>query len=151
MGSNPRVVAAARILILCTGNSCRSQMAEAFLARAGGSHVMVHSAGTHPTVVNPLTVEVLRERGIDWSAARTKPMTDFLDQAFDIVITVCNEAAEACPVFPGGGRRVHVPFDDPATMSGTRELRLAGYRRVRDEIDAWATEFVARGLGPIAT
>lgn len=123
-------------------------MAEAFLARAGGSHVVVHSAGTHPTVVNPLTVEVLRERGIDWSAARTKPMTDFLDQAFDIVITVCDEAAEACPVFPGGGRRVHAGFEDPAAANGTRDQRLAVFRRIRDEIETWSEAFVLAEITP---
>jgi len=142
--------ASTTILVLCIGNSCRSQMAEAFLTRAGGGSVVVTSAGTHPSVVNPLTIEVLAERGFDWSMARSKPMTAFLDQPFDVVVTVCAEAAEACPVFPGGGHRVHAPFDDPATISGTRERRLAGYRRIRDEIEAWATEFVARELGPVS-
>ncbi|MEO5918588.1 MAG: arsenate reductase ArsC [Candidatus Limnocylindrales bacterium] len=138
--------ASTTILVLCIGNSCRSQMAEAFLTRAGGASVAVSSAGTHPSVVNPLTIEVLAERGFDWSMARSKPMTAFLDHPFDVVVTVCAEAAEACPVFPGGGRRVHAPFDDPATISGTREQRLAGYRRIRDEIEAWATGFVAHEL-----
>ena len=131
-----------RILVLCTGNSCRSQMAEAFLARDGGDRVSVESAGTHPTTVHPLTIRVLAERGIDWSAARSKSMTEFLDRPFDQVITVCDEAAEACPVFPGGGARVHAGFEDPAAVQGTDAVRLEAFRRIRDEIEAWAAGFV---------
>ena len=136
-----------RLLVLCTGNSCRSQMAEAFLARAGGSHVAVTSAGTDPSVVHPMTIRVLAERGIDWSTARSKSMAEFLDQAFDIVITVCDEAAEACPVFPGGGRRVHAGFEDPAGVHGSEAVRLGAFRHVRDEIEAWSEGFVRRELG----
>lgn len=124
-------------------------MAEAFLARAGGSHLSLTSAGTHPSVVHPLTVRALAERGIDWSGARSKSMIDYLDKPFDIVVTVCDEAAEACPVFPGGGRRVHAGFADPASATGNEEERLAVFRRVRDEIEAWATDFVRQELvGP---
>ncbi len=137
-----------RLLVLCTGNSCRSQMAEAFLARAGGTHVAVTSAGTNPSVVHPMTIRVLAERGIDWSAARSRSMAEFLDQPFDIVITVCDEAAEACPVFPGGGRRVHAGFDDPASVQGSEAVRLAAFRRIRDEVEAWSENFVRRELGP---
>ncbi len=136
-----------RILVLCIGNSCRSQMAEAFLSRDGGASVAVTSAGTRPSPVRPMTISVLAERGIDWSAARSKAMTDFLDQPFDVVVTVCAEAAEACPVFPGGGRRVHVPFDDPAVVTGSDADRLAAYRRIRDEIEAWAADFVETEFG----
>ena len=135
-------VASTRILILCTGNSCRSQMAEAFIARTGGGRLVVTSAGTHPSVMNPLTIRVLAERGIDWSGARSKSMTEFLDAPFDVVVTVCDDAAEACPVFPGGGRRVHRAFRDPATAVGTEAERIAVYREVRDEIEGWAEEFV---------
>lgn len=131
-----------RILVLCTGNSCRSQMAEAFLAREGGDRMRVVSAGTHPTIVNPLTIRVLAERGIDWSMARSKAMTELLDQAFDVVITVCDEAAEACPVFPGGGRRVHAGFEDPAAVTGSEDVRLTAFRRIRDEVESWAIAFV---------
>lgn len=132
-----------RILVLCTGNSCRSQMAEAFLARAGGERVAVSSAGTHPSAVHPMTIRVLAERGIDWSAARSKSMTEFLDAPFDVVVTVCDDAREACPVFPGGGRRIHRSFRDPALASGPKAERLAVFREVRNEIEAWAERFVA--------
>jgi arsenate reductase len=132
-----------RILVLCTGNSCRSQMAEAFLAGAGGDRVAVSSAGTHPTVVHPMTIRVLEEAGIDWSAARSKSMTEFLDRPFEVVVTVCDDAREACPVFPGGGRRTHRAFRDPAAATGTEAERLDEFRRVRDEVRAWAEGFVA--------
>ena len=132
-----------RILVLCTGNSCRSQMAEAFLARAGGSRVEVDSAGTHPSTVHPMTVQVLAEHGIDWSGARSKSMTEFLDRPFDVVVTVCDDAREACPVFPGGGRQVHRTFRDPAVVTGTEAERLEAFREVRDEVRAWAEELVA--------
>lgn len=135
--------APSRILVLCTGNSCRSQMAEAFLSRAGGERVAVRSAGTRPSTVHPLTIRVLAELGIDWSAARSKSMTEFLDEPFDLVVTVCDDAREACPVFPGGGRRIHRAFRDPALATGTEEERVAVYRAVRDEIRAWAEAFVA--------
>ncbi len=135
-----------RVLVLCIGNSCRSQMAEAFLARAGGSRVIVESAGTHPSVVNPMTVRVLAERGIDWSAAHSKSMREFLDQPFDRVITVCDEAAEACPAFPGSGTRIHAGFEDPATVEGSESVRLDAFRRIRDEIELWADVFVRREL-----
>lgn len=135
-----------RVLVLCTGNSCRSQMAEAFLAREAGDRIRVASAGTHPTTVNPLTIRVLAERGIDWSGSRSKPMAEFLDQPFDVVVTVCDEAAEACPVFPGGGNRIHAGFEDPAAVVGSEAVRLEAFRRIRDEIEAWAVAFVRREL-----
>ena len=137
-----------RILVLCTGNSCRSQMAEAFLARAGGSRVKVDSAGTHPSVVHPMTIRVLAELGIDWAGARSKSMAEFLDQPFDLVVTVCDDAREACPVFPGAGRRLHRAFPDPAIVTGTEAERLTAFRRVRDEVAAWAQELVGGALTP---
>jgi arsenate reductase len=118
-------------------------MAEAFLARAGGVRVAVSSAGTHPTAVHPMTIRVLAEAGIDWSAARSKSMTELLGRPFEVVVTVCDDAREACPVFPGGGRRIHRAFDDPAVATGTEGERLEAFRRVRDEVRAWAEEFVA--------
>ncbi|MBI2775931.1 MAG: arsenate reductase ArsC [Chloroflexi bacterium] len=132
-----------RILVLCTGNSCRSQLAEAFIGRDGGGRVAVTSAGTHPSVVAPMTIEVLAERGIDWSHARSKSMADYLDEEFDVVVTVCDDANEACPVFPGGGRKLHRAFRDPALARGTDEERLAVYREVRDAIEAWVPAFLA--------
>ena len=90
-----------RVLFICTGNSARSQMAEAILGRLGGSDFDVQSAGTHPGGVNPLTVRALSEIGVDWSGARSKSVVEYLDEPFDYVITVCDQAREACPVFPG--------------------------------------------------
>lgn len=118
-------------------------MAEAYLSLAGGDRMAVFSAGTHPSVVNPRTIRALAERGIDWSQARSKSMLEYLDQPFDVVVTVCDDALEACPVFPGGGRRVHRAFRDPALATGSDEERMQLYRDVRDEVEAWATEFVA--------
>jgi arsenate reductase len=125
-----------RVLFLCVGNSARSQMAEALLEHRGGDAFEVESAGTNATALNPLTVTVLSEIGIDWSGARSKPLTDFLGQPFDLVVTVCDEAQEACPIFPGATRQIHWSFRDPAAVEGPEERRLAAFRTVRDEIDA---------------
>ena len=132
---------AIRVLVLCTGNSCRSQMAEAILRDLGGGEIEAFSAGTHPTPVKPLTIRALAEIGLDIRAARSKSLTEFLGQPFDVVLTVCDDAREACPVFPGGGRTIHVPFDDPALAPGDEAAQLPVYRRVRDEIAAWARGF----------
>jgi arsenate reductase len=128
-------VSRTRILILCTGNSCRSQMAAAFL-RALDPDLEVRSAGTHPAErVHPLAVRVMREVGLDLSGERPRPVEEFLDQAFDHVITVCDGAREECPVFSGEvGRRLHVGFVDPAAATGSPEEVLAVFRQVRDEI-----------------
>jgi len=90
-----------------------------------------------------MTIRVLAERGIDWSGARSKSMTEFLDTPFDVVVTVCDDAREACPVFPGGGRRIHESFGDPALVGGSEANRLAAFREVRDDIEAWAEGFAA--------
>jgi arsenate reductase len=123
-----------RVLFVCTGNSARSQMAEALLRRLGGPTFEVFSAGTEPKGVNPLTVRVLSEAGIDISGARSKSTGAFLGQPFDYVVTVCDRAREACPYFPGAGRTLHWSFDDPAEATGTDEQRLAVFRRVMGEI-----------------
>ena len=130
-----------RVLFVCTGNSARSQMAEAILSHLGGPGFEVHSAGTHPGIVNPLTIRALSEIGIDWSDARSKSVTEFLDQPFDYVITVCDQAREACPVFPGGRVSLHWGFDDPAAARGTDDEQRAVFRRVRDEISARVAPF----------
>ncbi|MBI1354643.1 MAG: arsenate reductase ArsC [Acidobacteria bacterium] len=124
-----------RILILCTGNSCRSQMAEAMLA-SFDDRLEVFSAGSKPAEqVHPLAVRVMREVGLDISAHRPKSVREFLDQPFDYVVTVCDNAREACPVFTGAvGERLHIGFDDPAEATGTEEEILAVFRRVRAEI-----------------
>jgi arsenate reductase len=133
-----------KVLFLCTGNSCRSQMAEGFLRTFGGNVYEAHSAGTKPSTVNPLAVEVMREVEIDISGQRSKNVTQYLGQHFPLVITVCDNAKEHCPIFPGPCIREHWPFDDPAEATGTKEERLEVFRKVRDEIGArirsWVTE-----------
>lgn len=132
-----------RVLILCTGNSARSQMAEALLRQRGQGRYEVHSAGTEPKGLNPLAVAALADRDIDIAGARSKGVTEFVDQPFDYIITVCDNANEACPVFPGAGQRLHHSFADPAAAVGTTEERLAVFRRIRDEIDTWLADFDA--------
>jgi arsenate reductase (thioredoxin) len=132
-----------RILILCTGNSARSQMAEGWLRALAGDRFEVASAGTRPSVVNPLAIAVMRERGIDLSGHRSKSVTEFLDQPFDSVITVCDQAAEACPVFPGPARRIHWSFPDPAAVEGSADDRLQAFRSVRDALERQLREWIA--------
>jgi len=121
-----------RILVVCTGNAARSQMAEAFLDRIPG--VNAASAGTHPAGVHPLTVRVLGEVGIDWSGARSKSVAEMVDRPWDLVLTVCDAAREACPVVPGACRTAHEGFAAPAAVGGTEDERLAAFREVRDAI-----------------
>jgi arsenate reductase (thioredoxin) len=123
-----------RVLILCTGNSARSQMAEGLLRHEGGERFEVHSAGTVPSFVRPQAIEVMREIGMDISGHRSKSVDEFAGQEFDYVITVCDNANENCPVFPGKTKRIHWSFDDPAEALGTEEEKLAVFRRVRNEI-----------------
>lgn len=123
-----------RVLILCTGNSARSQMAEGLLRHIAGDRVEVHSAGVAPSRVRPEAIAAMDEIGIDISAHRSKSVDEFTDQEFDYIITVCDNAKESCPVFPGSATRIHWSFDDPAAHEGSEEDRLAVFRRVRDEI-----------------
>jgi arsenate reductase len=123
-----------RVLFVCTGNSARSQMAEAVLRELGGDRFEVFSAGTHPRGVHPMTLQVLAEAGVSAAGLRSKSVTEFLDQRFDLVVTVCDRAREACPVFPSAGEQVHWGFDDPAEVEGTEEQRLEAFRRVLGEI-----------------
>jgi arsenate reductase (thioredoxin) len=123
------------ILILCTGNSCRSHLAEGILKQALGDGFRVESAGSKPAgYVHPLAVKALAEIGIDISSHESKHMDLFLDDEVETVITVCGNADQACPVFPGQMNRHHWPFDDPAHATGTEEEQFAVFRRVRDEI-----------------
>lgn len=125
-----------RVLFLCTANSARSQMAEAWLRKYAGGRFEVFSAGLEPTVINPLTVLVLQEAGVDMRRAYAKNLDLFAGKLdFDYVITLCNDADEKCPVFPGSGERLHWPFDDPAAVQGTEEEQLAAFRRVSAEIE----------------
>jgi len=123
-----------RVLFLCTGNSARSQMAEGLLRHMAGDRFEVASAGVSPTKLRPEATEVMREIGIDISQQRSKAVDDLVDREFDYVITVCDNANERCPVFPGTTNRIHWSFDDPAAVEGDELARLAVFRRVRDEI-----------------
>jgi arsenate reductase (thioredoxin) len=129
-----------RILFLCTGNACRSQMAEGFARALKGDVIEAWSAGVMPHEVLSETVEVMREAGVDISAQRSKHVREVMSVPFDYVVTVCDHAREACPAFAGKAKMVHRGFDDPPSLAisaATREEALAIYRRVRDEIKAF--------------
>lgn len=123
-----------RVLFLCTGNSARSQMAEGLLRNYAGERFEVFSAGVAPTQVRPEAVEVMREVGIDISGHLSKSVDEFKGEEFDYVITVCDNAKEQCPVFPGQADRIHWSFDDPAATAGDENARIGVFRRVRNEI-----------------
>lgn len=131
-----------RILFLCTGNSARSQMGEGFLRHLAGERFEPASAGIHPVGLHPLAVEVMKEVGIDISKHRSKSIDEFVALDIDHVITVCDPAKEACPMFPGETSVLHWSFDDPAAAQGDQEERLAVFRRVRDEIAGQVRKFV---------
>ena len=130
-----------RVLILCTGNSARSQMAEGLLRHYAGDRFEVESAGTKPGYVRPEAIAVMREIGIDISWHRSKHVDDFRDELFDYVLTVCDNARETCPIFPGQTNRIHQNFEDPAAVQGSEKERLAAFRRVRDQIRDYLREF----------
>ena len=132
-----------RVLFVCTGNSARSVMAEALLRRHGGDRFAVHSAGTEPKGINPLTLRVLAEAGIDASWARSKSVTESLGASFDYVITVCDEARESCPVFPGVHESLHWGYEDPAGAEGDDDARMAVFRRVFSQLDERIAQFAA--------
>jgi len=132
-----------RILFLCTGNSARSQMAEGLLRHMAGDRFEVFSAGTRPAGLNPNAVKAMAEAGIDISGHRSKSVDEFAGQLFDCVFTVCDNAKEACPFFPGGGKRIHHSFEDPAAPPAERQMDV--FRRVRDEIAARLEQFVGNG------
>jgi arsenate reductase len=123
-----------RVLFLCTHNSARSQMAEGWLRHLAGDRFEVASAGTEQTRVRPLAIRAMAEAGVDISAHQSKTLDRFLREPWDVVITVCDDANEACPLFPGGKRRLHWSFPDPSKAAGTEDEQLAAYRRVRDAI-----------------
>lgn len=132
-----------RLLILCTGNSARSQMAEGLLRHDAADRFEVASAGVEPTRVRPEAVEVMSEIGIDISDHCAKSTDEFGGQEFDYVITVCDNANEHCPIFPGNTTRIHWSFDDPAAVEGDDDIKLRAFRRVRDEIRHRLRVFVA--------
>jgi len=134
-----------RVLILCTGNSARSQMAEGLLRHDAGETFAVESAGTKPSSVRPEAIAVMKELGIDISGQRSKSVDEFAGQRFDYVITVCDNARETCPVFFGAATKLHQSFEDPpAPGVGTEAERLAIFRRVRDELRAYLKSFSKR-------
>jgi arsenate reductase len=139
-----------RVLILCPGNSCRSQMAEGFVNHLLGDTWEARSAGTHPAGrVHPLAVRVMAESGVDVSRSTPRSVTEFLDEPWDLVVTVCDSAQESCPVFPRPVPKLHLPFDDPARAEGTEKQRLSVFTRVRDEIRAKLLPELARRAGPL--
>jgi arsenate reductase len=130
-----------RVLILCTGNSARSQMAEGLLSHDAGDRFEVESAGTRPGHLRPEAIAVMKELGVDISHHRSKNVGEFQSQTFDYVLTVCDNAKESCPVFPGHSKLIHKGFEDPAAFQGKEEERLALFRRVRDEIRDYLKTF----------
>ncbi|HUU49522.1 MAG TPA: arsenate reductase ArsC [Nitrospinota bacterium] len=131
-----------RILFLCTGNSCRSQMAEGFLRSYAGSEFDVFSAGTDPKELNPLAVGVMKERAVDISGQRSESVDEFKKERFDYIITVCDRAKEICPFFSGKTERIHWSFEDPASAKGSEKERIDVFRSVRDEIDESIISFL---------
>lgn len=132
-----------RVLILCTGNSARSQMAEGLLRQLGGESFDVSSAGIKPTQVRTEAIQVMKEIGIDISQHFSKDVDRFVDNDFDYVITVCDNANENCPVFPGRAKRIHWSFEDPAQVEGNETTRLSAFRIIRDEIKHRIETFIA--------
>jgi arsenate reductase len=133
-----------RVLILCTGNSARSQMAEGLLRHDAGDRFDVESAGTKASFVRPEAIAVMGELGIDISEHRSKNVDEFDGRQFDYVITVCDNARETCPVFFGKAQKLHQDFEDPAALTGSKEQRLALFRRVRDELRTYLRDFSKR-------
>jgi len=132
-----------RVLFLCTHNSARSQMAEAILRRLAGERYEVASAGTEPSQVHPLAIETMARRQVDIRGHRSKPMSELVGEDFDYVITVCDHADEACPVFPGAPRRIHWSIPDPAAVTGSRDVRLAAFDRAASELLTRIRDLVA--------
>jgi arsenate reductase len=134
-----------RVLVLCTHNSARSQMAEGFLRALAGERLEVASAGTEATRVHPLAIRAMDEVGIDLRGHRSKTLDGFLGEAWDYVVTVCDRAAEQCPVFPGSARRIHWSFEDPSAATGSEAERLDAFRKVRDHIATRLRTWLAQG------
>ena len=130
-----------RVLILCTGNSARSQMAEGLLRHDAGDRFEVYSAGTKPSIVRPEAISVMRELGIDISGHRSKSVQEFTGKPFDYVLTVCDNAKESCPIFPGKTVTIHHNFQDPAALEGSEQDRLVLFRRVRDDLRCYLRSF----------
>lgn len=134
-----------RVLILCTGNSARSQMAEGLFRHEVGDQYEIFSAGTKPGSVRPEAIAVMADIGIDISGHRSKSVDEFKDQEFATVITVCDNAKESCPVFPGKTQLLHWPFEDPAAVVGTEEERKSAFRKIRDQIHGRIMVYLGEG------
>jgi arsenate reductase len=138
-----------RILILCTGNSARSQMAEGLLKHITQNKYEIHSAGTKPSIVRPEAIKVLQEIGIDISINRSKSVDEFTSQKTDFVLTVCDSAKEICPFFPAQTKIIHHSFNDPAEIDGDETTRLAAFRKTRDEIQKYFEESFCEIIGKV--
>jgi arsenate reductase (thioredoxin) len=136
-----------RVLFICTRNSSRSQMAEALINHDLAGNFEAFSAGTEPSLVNPLAIVVMKELGIDISQQRSKGVDEFDNQKFDYVITLCSHADETCPVFFGGTKKIHMGFPDPTATIGSEQERIATFRRVRDQIRNQIVEFLSKEKG----
>jgi len=137
------------ILVLCTGNSCRSQLAEGYLRHFAGDNAVVYSAGIETHGVNPKAIQVMAEEGIDISHHTSNNVDEYLAIPFDYVITVCDNASENCPYFPGSVQRFHHNFPDPAKATGTPEQVMDEFRKVRDMIKAYSKEFISQQVNTI--
>lgn len=131
-----------KIIVLCTGNSCRSQMAEGYLRYLAGDRFDVTSAGLQPSVVNPNAIQAMQEDGVDISSHASRDVQQFVEQKFDYIITVCDNAKERCPYFPGDAERIHWSFEDPAGAKGTEAEVLEVFRKVRNQIRERIKEFL---------
>ncbi len=132
-----------KVLFLCTGNSCRSQMAEGLLRHKAKDSFEVASAGTNPHPVNPLAVKIMEEIGVDISGHNSKSVNKFLNQEFDYIITVCNQANETCPIFPGRTKSIHWDLKDPAQAEGSEEEKLKTFRQIRKELMSRIEDFIS--------
>ena len=138
-----------RVLFLCTGNSCRSQMADGIINHDFTGRIEAYSAGTEPNGLNQKAVQVMAEIGIDISTNSSDRLSKYEDQKFDYVITLCGDANDKCPLFVGGVERIHIGFDDPPRATGSDEQVMAVYRRVRDEIRTKLGDFFRKELGSL--
>lgn len=130
-----------KVLFLCTHNSARSQMAQGILNKKYGNKYKAYSAGTEPTEVNPYAIKAMEELDIDISKHKSKSVRNYLDQEFDYIVTVCDQAQESCPFFPGGGKNVNKNFEDPAAFQGPEEEKIEKFRQVRDQIKTWVENY----------
>lgn len=125
------------VLVLCTGNSCRSQIAEGYLRHFHGEKANIYSAGVETHGVNPRAIATMKEDGIDISAHTSNHVDEYLSISFDLILTVCDHASERCPIFPGAAKRIHQNFTDPAKATGSEEEIMAAFRKVREEIKSY--------------